>query len=297
MFNGFFEGFKRGVATLPEQYNPTAYMAFYNEFGTHWIFKAKFGSAVYENTVIEDSFAAMASQHSSSSSADFGFKDNYVSASLKWSAAHNNTQSSQSLNAEKGYHKTVIGTDPAGMDANSWRAATYTNPLPIAYELYPIYSLFDYQDVCTYEFPSKDCAAIKANLITAAGNYCNWLADNTDNQVAYCTAPPPDPSYGAGEVTTNWDQGVVSEWIFPWKATSSTWFVAYQDKKEGVVALCTSTKTGGQSCATDKADGEQLVQMDVPGVMNCIEVDFRQNHGVEAIRFGYTLVDNPDAGV
>lgn len=62
MFNGFSEAFKRGVLTLTEEYDEARYMAFYNEFGTHWIFRASFGSAVYENYVLEESFVAMQAQ-------------------------------------------------------------------------------------------------------------------------------------------------------------------------------------------------------------------------------------------
>jgi len=87
--------------------------------------------------------------------------------------------------------------------------------------------------------------------MTAAEVYCYWLQNNTENQVAYCGNPPPDPIHGAGAITTNWDTGTWSEWIYPWKATSSIWYAAYKNKVKGLVALCTETQTGGQSCASD----------------------------------------------
>jgi len=68
-------------------------------------------------------------------------------------------------------------------------------------------------------------------LITAAGQYCYWLQNNTDNQVAYCGSPPPDPVYGPGSTTTNWDTGIWTPWVYPWKATSSVWYAAYKNKK------------------------------------------------------------------
>lgn len=90
----------------------------------------------------------------------------------------------------------------------------------------------------------------------AASQYCYWIQNNTDNQVAYCGAPPPDPTFGAGQLATNYDESSWSAWMYPFKATESTWYVAYQDKKEGMIAMCVMDKAGGQTCATDKAEGE-----------------------------------------
>jgi len=62
--------------------------------------------------------------------------------SAAWSAASNDTDSNQNESFDDTRHNVTVGVDPIGLNANSWRLATYTNPLPIAYELYPIYSLF-----------------------------------------------------------------------------------------------------------------------------------------------------------
>lgn len=49
----FSVSFRNGVFTLPEVYEEGPYMAFLNEFGTHYINKAYFGSAYYYNQVLE----------------------------------------------------------------------------------------------------------------------------------------------------------------------------------------------------------------------------------------------------
>lgn len=49
----FSVSFRNGVFSLPEVYEEGPYMAFFNEFGTHYINKAWFGSAYYYNQVWE----------------------------------------------------------------------------------------------------------------------------------------------------------------------------------------------------------------------------------------------------
>mmetsp|Transcript_9524 Transcript_9524/g.6874 ORF Transcript_9524/g.6874 Transcript_9524/m.6874 type:complete len:88 (+) Transcript_9524:1214-1477(+) len=80
-----------------------------------------------------------------------------------------------SLEANSKSHNVTIGVDPRGLDVDEWRTKTYANPLPIMYELVPIYELFKYQDMCTYVFPTKDCSSIYNNMLTAASTYCEHL--------------------------------------------------------------------------------------------------------------------------
>lgn len=81
----------------------------------------------------------------------------------------------QSLESQSSSHNVTIGIDPRGLTVDEWRTKTYANPLPIKYELVPIYELFQYQDMCTYEFPEKNCESIYNNMQTAAAGYCNFL--------------------------------------------------------------------------------------------------------------------------
>lgn len=163
----FSVSFKNGVFTLPEVYEEGPYMAFFNEFGTHFIDKAQFGSAYYFNEVWEDSFAATGYNHLSSTGASLKVKEKKVSGGFNYTGSHNDTNSNHDLSAQKFSHNVSIGVDPIvdNLNANSWRAATYTNPLPIMYELVPIYDLFYDQDMCTYEFPNKNCETLRSNLM------------------------------------------------------------------------------------------------------------------------------------
>lgn len=219
-------------------------------------------------------------QHLSSTGVNLNIKEKNVSAGLGWNGTHNDTSASNNTSAQTSSRNISIGVDPIvdNLNANSWRVATYTNPLPIYYELEPIYDLFYYEDMCTYEFPNKNCTTLRSNLMYAASQYCYWIQNNTDNQVAYCGTPTADPTYGAGQLTTNEDVNPWSEWMYPFKATESTWYVAYQNKKEGMVAMCVQDKAGGQNCATDKAEGETLQEVQVPGPMVCIRANWRP-HG------------------
>merc|ERR1719498_1307672 len=68
---------------------------------------------------------------------------------------------------------------------------------------------------------------------------------------------------------------------------SSKWGVAYHNKKQGMTAVCTEGQGGNYECGTDAADGAALTWIDVPGPMVCVNVDFRDKHGIENIQFGY----------
>lgn len=79
-------------------------------------------------------------------------------------------------------------------------------------------------------------------------------------------------------MATNYDESSWTDWMYPFKATESTWYVSYQDKKEGMVALCVEDKSGDQNCAVDKAQGETLQEINVPGPMVCVFINWRA-HG------------------
>lgn len=113
-----------------------------------------------------------------------------------------------------------------------------------------------------------------------------------------CAAKPiPDPVMGAGALTTNYDQGSWGNWAIMTNRAHSTWRIYFDHVWGGIVNMCTFDEAyNGQavkqtSClnqeATLSTKNFKTVDVQVPGEMVCVTVEYRQDHGIENVQFGY----------
>jgi len=112
--------------------------------------------------------------------------------------------------------------------------------------LTPIAYLFNYTEYLS-PYTSKNLTALQQNLITAGGQYCEWLEQQQSGTVAYCGQPTPDFDFGTSSVLTPDEAGQWGLWIQPENYNAQRWTFGFDG---ALTQVCLRELTGANACQT-----------------------------------------------